>query len=50
MKYLVDEADPSNSLDFIDMEGPVESDPKIDMRHLLGYMNQNLYHDYLNIT
>lgn len=20
------------------------------MRHLMGYLNQNLYHDYLNIT
>ena len=23
---------------------------KIDMRNMLGFMNQNLYHDYLNIT
>lgn len=23
---------------------------KIDMRNLLGFMNQNLYHDYMNIT
>lgn len=25
-------------------------DPKIDMRNVLGFLNQNLYHDYLNIT
>ena len=23
---------------------------KIDMRNMLGFLNQNLYHDYLNIT
>ena len=23
---------------------------KVDMRNLLGFLNQNLYHDYLNIT
>lgn len=23
---------------------------KVDMRNLLGFMNQNLYHDYMNIT
>jgi len=23
---------------------------KVDMRNVLGFMNQNLYHDYMNIT
>ena len=26
------------------------SERSIDMRNMLGFMNQNLYHDYLNIT
>ena len=27
-----------------------ESKVKVDMRNILGFLNQNLYHDYLNIT
>jgi len=50
ISLLVDEADPSNPEDFIDLYPPDLHDPSIDMRHLMGYLNQNLYHDYLNIT
>jgi len=28
----------------------LQNKQKIDMRNLLGFLNQNLYHDYLNIT
>lgn len=28
----------------------LETKVKIDMRNMLGFLNQNLYHDYLNIT
>jgi hypothetical protein len=27
-----------------------EQKAKVDMRNMLGFLNQNLYHDYLNIT
>ena len=50
LKVLVDEADPTNTDDWIEMLPHQDDDPEIDMRHLMGYLNQNLYHDYLNIT
>ena len=39
--------DDENAKDRIQEEDPKE---KIDMRNMLGFLNQNLYHEYLNIT
>ena len=50
LSILVDEAEPQSPEDFIDLLPKDPKDPDIDMRHLMGYLNQNLYHDYLNIT
>lgn len=50
LSILVDEADPTNLEDFIEPLPHDPKDPATDMRHLMGYLNQNLYHDYLNIT
>ena len=50
LSILVDEAEPQNPEDFIELLPHDKNDPQVDMRHLMGYLNQNLYHDYLNIT
>jgi hypothetical protein len=34
----------------IDITHKIKKSKRIDMRNMLGFMNQNLYHDYLNIT
>jgi hypothetical protein len=34
----------------ITLSDKIKRKNKIDCRNLLGFMNQNLYHDYLNIT
>jgi len=36
---LVDEAEPSNPEDFIDLLPHDPKDPPLDMRHLMGYLN-----------
>lgn len=47
---LAEEADPSNPEECIEFLEGKEDDPSIQMKHLLGFLNQSLYHDYLNIT
>lgn len=34
----------------IEIRHKIKKGNRIDMRNMLGFMNQNLYHDYLNIT
>jgi hypothetical protein len=34
----------------IGISSKLKSSKRIDMRNMLGFLNQNLYHDYLNIT
>lgn len=41
----------SEQIDFTLNRNYKNKDPsKVDMRNILGFMNQNLYHDYMNIT
>jgi hypothetical protein len=44
------EADEGTSYAVINLDKLQDTSVKVDMRNILGFLNQNLYHDYLNIT
>lgn len=45
-----EENDDSKGNKEVTIESETQQGNKIDMRNMLGFLNQNLYHDYLNIT